>query len=223
MNNRLIKLGEVKMSKIIGFSGSTVKSGTVEKAMEHVLKATGQEWELVRLHNINMKYCNGCVGCAHTNRCVLKDDVNQLLDKIEDADAILIGGLARFGKLNGLTKVFIERMFPLFHNNILKEKLVASVAGGLFDQQTVKEELSSVFKAYKMNEVGALLIDGNASCYKCGRGETCGNSAFRTKYGDDAKITDDVFYVFTKDKEAVEKAIMLGKKIGEAISTSPNK
>ncbi|MCM1991792.1 flavodoxin family protein [Oceanirhabdus seepicola] len=206
------------MAKIIGFSGSTVKSGVVEKAMEQILKSTGQEWELIILSNLNMKYCTGCVGCAHTNRCVLKDDINELLGKIEDADGILIGGLARFGKLNGLTKVFIERMFPLFHNNILKGKLVASVAGGLFDQQTVKEELSSVFQAYKMKEVGALSIGGNASCYKCGKGETCGNSAFRAKFGDDAKITKDVFYVFDKDKEAVERATMLGKKIAEVIS-----
>lgn len=205
------------MGLIIGISGSTVKEGAVEKAMEHILKSTEKEWELVRLCNLNMKYCTGCVGCAHNNRCVLKDDINELLDKIKDADAILIGGLARFGKLNGLTKIFVERMFPLFHNNILKGKFVASVAGGLFDQKTVKDELSSIFEAYKMKEVGVLSIGGNASCYKCGKGETCGNSAFRAKYGDDAKITDDVFYVFDKDKETVEKATMLGKKIAEAI------
>ncbi|WBW97263.1 flavodoxin family protein [Oceanirhabdus sp. W0125-5] len=205
------------MAKIIALSGSTVKSGVVEKAMEQVLKSTGQEWKLVRLKNLNMKYCTGCVGCAHTNRCVLKDDINEILGQIEDADAVLIGGLARFGKLNGLTKVFIERMFPLFHNNILKGKLVASVSGGLFDQETVKEELSAVFGAYKMDEVGALTMGGNASCYKCGKGETCNNSAFRAKFGDDAKITKDVFYVFDKDKEAVERATLLGKKIAEAI------
>jgi len=34
------------MAKIIGFSSSTVKSGTVEKAMTQVLESTGHEWEL---------------------------------------------------------------------------------------------------------------------------------------------------------------------------------
>lgn len=206
------------MAKVIGFSGSTVKSGVVEKAMIKVLDATGQEYELVRLHTLNMKHCIGCVGCAHTNRCVLKDDVNDILGKIEQADAIVFGGLARFGQLNALTKVFIERLFPLFHNNILKDKLVASVAGGLFDQNSVAEELSSVFQAYKMEEVGSLSIGGNASCYKCGKGETCENSAFRAKYGHDAKITDDTFYVFEKDELTVESAIRLGKQISEALS-----
>lgn len=205
------------MAKIIAFSGSTVKSGVVEKAMEQVLNSTGKEWEMIRLNKLNMKYCIGCVGCASSERCVIKDDINEILEKIEQADAVVIGGLARFGNLNALTKVFIERLFPLFHNNTIKGKLAASVSGGLFHQDNVKEELSSIFETYKMQEVGSITIGGNASCYKCGKGETCENSAFRAKYGDDAKITEDVFYVFDKDKEAVERATLLGKKIAEAI------
>lgn len=206
------------MAKIIGFSGSSVKSGTVEKAMEQVLKSTGHEWELFRLQELDMKYCIGCVGCASTNRCVLKDDINGLLDRVLDADAILIGGVARFGKLNALTKTFLERLFPLFHRKMLtKGKIVASVAGGFFDYENVKEELSSYYEAYRMNEVGSITVDGNASCFKCGFGETCEYSAFRAKYGEDAKITEDVFYVFDKDKEAVERVTLLGKKIAEAL------
>ncbi|MCY6370588.1 flavodoxin family protein [Clostridium ganghwense] len=207
------------MAKIIGFSGSTVKSGVLEKAMEQVLKSTGHEWELVRLNDINMKYCTGCVGCGTTNRCVLKDDINEILDKILEADAILLGGVARFGKLNALTKVFIERLFPFVHRYMLtKGKIAATVAGGFFHQEVVKDELSSILQTLGMEDVGSITIDGNASCFKCGYGETCNYSAFRAKYGQDAKITDDVFYVFDKDEKAVEKATLLGKKIAEAIN-----
>lgn len=206
------------MAKIIGISGSTVKSGVLEKAMEHVLKATGHEWEMVRLQTIDMKQCTGCVGCASTNRCVIKDDINGLLDKILEADAIVMGGVTRFGTLNALTRMFFERMFPLFHRKMLTEgKLVASVVGGLFNQEDTKMDMSGFYQTYKMEEIGALILDGNASCYKCGFGETCGQSAFRAKFGDDAKITDDVFYCFDKDKEAVERATVLGEKIAQAL------
>ncbi|QZY56192.1 flavodoxin family protein [Crassaminicella profunda] len=206
------------MAKIIAFSGSTVKSGVLEKAMEQVLKSTGEEWELVRLNTLNMNYCTGCVGCASTNRCVLKDDMNEILEKILEADAILLGGVARFGKLNAVTKTFIERLFPLIHRKMLtKGKIAAAVAGGFFHQETVKDEVTSIFQIFNMEEVGVLTIDGNASCFKCGYGETCDYSAFRAKYGQQAKITDDVFYVFDEDKETVERATLLGKKIAEAI------
>lgn len=207
------------MAKIIGFSGSTVESGIVERALEQVLKTTGHEWELVRLNTLNMKHCVGCAKCAGTNCCVMKDDINELLDKILEADAIVFGGVTRFGTLNALTRTFFERMSPLFHRNVLTEgKLVASVVGGLFHQDAVKGELSSYYQGYKMKEVSSLVLDGNASCYKCGFGETCDYSIFRAKFGQDAKITDDVFYVFDKDEEAVERATLLGKKIAEAIN-----
>lgn len=206
------------MAKIIGISGSTVKSGVLEKAMEHVLKATGHEWETVRLQTIDMKQCTGCVGCASTNQCVIKDDINGLLDKILEADAIVMGGVTRFGTLNALTRMFFERMFPLFHRKILTEgKLVASVVVGLFNQEDTKVAMSDFYQTYKMEEIGALILDGNASCYKCGFGETCGQSAFRAKFGDDAKITKDVFYGFDKDKEAVERATLFGEKIAQAL------
>jgi len=206
------------MAKVIGFSGSTVKSGVVEKAMVQVLKSTGHEWELIRLNALDMKQCIGCTGCVRTNRCVLKDGMNEILEKIEQSDAVLVGAMARFGGLNALTKVFFERLSALFHNDVLQDKIVASVAGGLADQSSVIDELSSIYKSYKMNEIGSVSIGGNASCFKCGKGETCEKSVFRAIYGDDAKITKDVFYVFEEDKEAVEKAITLGSKLGEALA-----
>lgn len=206
------------MAKIIGFSGSTVKSGVVEKAMVQVLNATGSEWELIRLNSLDMKQCIGCAGCVNTNRCVLKDEINDVLEKIEEADAVLIGAMARFGGLNALTKQFFERLSALFHNDVLKDKAVASVAGGLVDQPSVIEELSSIYKGYKMKEVGSLSIGGNASCFKCGKGETCEKSVFRALHGDDAKITKDVFYVFEKDIDAVGKAVALGEKLGDLLA-----
>jgi len=206
------------MAKVIGFSGSTVKSGVVEKAMVQILKSTGHEWELIRLNALDMRQCIGCAGCVHTSRCVLKDGMNEILEKIEQADAVLVGAMARFSGLNALTKVFFERLSALFHNDVLKDKIVASVAGGLADQASVIDELSSIYKNYKMNEIGSAKVGGNASCFKCGKGETCEKSVFRAIYGDDAKITKDVFYVFEDDKEAVENATALGSKLGEALA-----
>lgn len=68
-----------------------------------------------------------------------------------------------------------------------------------------------------MKEIGSLKIDGNASCYKCGKGETCEKSVFRAKFGDDAVITPDVFYRYDEDQEAIDRATNLGKAICEAL------
>ncbi|MCP4118015.1 MAG: flavodoxin family protein [Desulfobacteraceae bacterium] len=202
------------MAKVIGFCGSPIKSGNVEKAMEHVLESTGHEWELIRLSTKKISPCIGCVRCADNNRCVLKDDMNELLEKILEADAVLLGGFPTFGRVNALTKTFIERLFPLIHNHMLtKGKIAASVSGGFFDQETVKEDFSAVFRELLMRDAGSLAVDGNACCYKCGYGETCDYSAFIARYGKGAKITKDIFYVFDEDNDVREKAALLGKKI----------
>ena len=82
-----------------------------------------------------------------------------------------------------MTRQFFERLSALYHNDVLKDKIIASVGGGLFDQPSVIEELSSIYKGYKMNEVGSLSIGGNASCFKCSKGETCKNGRITSKSG----------------------------------------
>ncbi|QVK16914.1 flavodoxin family protein [Mycoplasmatota bacterium] len=205
------------MEKIIGISGSTVKNGVVEKALRRVLEATGLDYEIIRLHRIDMKQCLGCTKCAYSAQCILKDDINEVLDKIVKAPAVVFGTPARMGGLNSLAKSFFERLFPLFHDNHLAKKITASVSGGAFDQELVAQEFSRLFKSYKMNEIGHITVGGNVSCYKCGKGESCPNSAFRMMYGDNAKIDDSVFYRFENDIEKQKEADLLGKKLREMI------
>lgn len=208
------------MAKIIGFSGSAVKSGTVEKALKYVLKSTGKNWELIRLNDLNMKQCIGCTKCASTYRCILKDDINGILDKVVEADAIVVGSPARIGGMTGLTKTFLERLFPLYHRDMpTRRKIAASIGGGLFHNKNVNDELSQFYKNFGMIEVGSITTGGNASCYKCGYGETCDHSAFIALYGKDAKITEDVFYSFEKDDKTKEIAKLLGKQIVESLNS----
>jgi multimeric flavodoxin WrbA len=214
-------MSEDEMAKVIGFSGSPVKSGNVEQAMAQILESTGHDWELVRLSTKNIRPCVACLACAKNNRCVLKDDMNELLDKILEADAIVLGGFNTYGGLNGLTKVFIERLFPLFHRKMLTQgKVAASVCAGFFEQKGVQEDFSAVFQAYRMQEAGSLAVEGNAACYKCGYGETCEYSALLAKYGAGAKVTEDVIYRFSSDSEAMARAESLGREIAGLMAQS---
>lgn len=207
------------MGKVIGFSGSPIKNGVVEKALEHVLKSTGKEWELIRINDLNMQQCISCAKCASSYKCILKDDINEMLTKILEADAVIFGSPARIGGLTGITKIFLERMFPLYHREMLtRGKLVASVAGGMFHNEAVKNEFSQFFKSFGMKEIGSIIVGGNAACYKCGFGETCDHSAFIALNGKGAKITKDVFYSFDKDEKTKLEAEFLGRKIAENIN-----
>lgn len=205
------------MKQIIGFSASPTKAGVLESAMTKVLEATGCRYEIIRLAQKNIKHCSGCVGCAQTNRCILHDDMAELLETFMKADAVVFGGITRHNGVNAIMQNFMERFFPLYHRQILSAgKPVAIVSGGLYSSQEAYKDMSGFVKGFKMNEVGALIVGGNASCYKCGFGEVCPQSAHVAINGK-VPITKETFYKFENDSECVKKAVELGQKIADIV------
>ncbi|MDR2340560.1 MAG: flavodoxin family protein, partial [Deltaproteobacteria bacterium] len=185
------------MTYVVAFSGTPIKGGTIEKGLRMLLDATGAEHnELVRLAPLEMRVCMACKKCADNNRCVMNDDVNGLLDKIEEADAFVLSGYPSFGSLNALTKVFIERNWPLRHNHVLtKGKTGAGVAAGSFGVSGVGDFFRQYFENYLMMDYqGTLAMRGNVPCMTCGYGEECFASGFLREHGEGAKVTPDKFY-----------------------------
>ncbi|MDR1036063.1 MAG: flavodoxin family protein [Deltaproteobacteria bacterium] len=209
------------MSYVLAFSATPVKGGTIEKGLKMVLDAAGAERnELVRLAMKDVRVCLACKKCATTNRCVIKDDVNPLLDKIEHADAFLMSGYPSFGSLNAMMKVFIERNWPLRHNYILTRGKTgaAVVAGG-----SCLDELDSFFRHYYegylgMSFQGTLKLRGNVPCMTCGYGEDCEGSGFLREHGPGAKVTPDKFYDPDRDPDAMRRARELGEAVAKSVA-----
>jgi multimeric flavodoxin WrbA len=166
-----------------------------------------------------MKVCIGCKKCASTNRCIHNDDINPILEKIIKAEAIIMSGYPSFGSVNALTKIFIERLWPLRHNYFLaKGKASAAVVCGNVAPKDLENYFSRYFTDYmRTRHQGALTLDGNAPCMSCGFGEDCEGSGFLRIHGPGAKITQDKFRDFSRDEEAGIKARRLGEAVGEAI------
>ncbi|MDR2349420.1 MAG: flavodoxin family protein [Deltaproteobacteria bacterium] len=208
------------MTKILAFSGTPIKNGTIEKGLKMVLEGTGaDDVELVRLSSLNLKVCVACKKCVETNRCALKDDLNPLLDKIEAADGYLLSGYPSFGSLNALTKLFIERNWPLRHNqNRTVGKVGGAVVAGAANLEALEEYFRHYFEGYLgMDFKGALKLKGNVPCMTCGYGEECDYSGFLREYGPGAKVTPDKFSDPAKDDNAKAGARELGRLMSEAI------
>ena len=207
------------MSKVIAFSGSPIKGGNIEKALTAVVEASGLTAEIIRLYDLDIRVCIGCKKCAVTNRCVFKDDVNPVLDKIEAAEAVILSGYPSFSSVNAMTKVFIERLWPLRHNHMLTEgKVGAAVICGIGAQEFLEDYFTHYFQVYlRTNYLGALTLPGNAPCMTCGYGEDCQFSGFLRQYGPGAKVTPDKFQDFSHNPALATKARELGEAIGRAV------
>lgn len=91
------------------------------------LEKAGIETEMILVGKEKIQGCVACHGCVKNQdeACAFKDDpVNEWIQKIKEADGVLLGSPVHFSGVAGTMKSFLDRAF-----------FVASVNGGLFRQK----------------------------------------------------------------------------------------
>lgn len=105
---------------VIGINGSPRKHGNTATLVEHALAgatATGAHTEIIHLYDLDYKGCTSCFACKTpgriSGRCAMEDGLALVLDKIRDADALVLGTPLYFGAATGEMRSFLERLlFP---------------------------------------------------------------------------------------------------------------
>ena len=135
--------------KVVAFNGSPNKKGNTYNAIETVateLEKEGIEVEIVHVGNKLIRGCIACGGCSRNQneRCVLeKDEVNEWIQKMKEADGIILGSPVYYSAIAGTMKSFLDRAFFVATSNggMFRHKVGASVvavrrSGGIpvFDQ-----------------------------------------------------------------------------------------
>ncbi|MRZ79917.1 flavodoxin family protein [Paeniclostridium sordellii] len=135
--------------KVVAFNGSPHKKGNTYNAIETVakeLEKEGIEVDIVHVGNKAIRGCMACGGCSRNQneRCVLdKDEVNEWIQKMKEADGIILGSPVYYSAIAGTMKSFLDRAFYVASSNggMFRHKVGASVvavrrSGGIpvFDQ-----------------------------------------------------------------------------------------
>ncbi len=121
--------------KVIAISGSARKGGNTAQLLNMVLgelQGEGIETELVELAGNQVQGCIACYKCFEekNQRCAVeKDAINDILAKMIEADAIILGSPTYFADVSANMKALIERcgMVGRANNNMFKRKLGAGV------------------------------------------------------------------------------------------------
>ena len=80
-------------------------------------KAAGNEVEKISLVGKNIQFCKGCMGCQRLARCVIKDDVNDIMAKVLDADVVCWATPIYYYEMSGQMKTLIDRMNAMYPLN----------------------------------------------------------------------------------------------------------
>jgi len=131
-----IKIFKTNTMKVIGFNGSPNKNGNTAISMLRVfeeLEKAGIETELIHVGMEKIQGCTACQSCVKTqNECCIKkgDLVNEWIQKMKEADGILLGSPVHYSGIAGTMKSFLDRAFYVASVNkgMFRHKVGASVA-----------------------------------------------------------------------------------------------
>ena len=74
----------------------------------------GHEVEIVSLRGRDIRFCQGCFACQKTGKCVIRDDMQEIVPKMEQADVLVFATPIYYYEMSGQMKTLLDRGNPLF-------------------------------------------------------------------------------------------------------------
>lgn len=100
------------MKKVLILSGSPRKNGNSDILCNEFMRGaieSGNQVEKIRVAEKKVGYCMGCYACKDTGVCVIKDDMQEILQKIIDTDVLVLASPVYFYSIDAQLKAVIDR------------------------------------------------------------------------------------------------------------------
>lgn len=124
---------------VLGIACSPRRNGNTTRLLlegMEIARTEGHTTKIVYLSDLDITPCQGCNACSVNGRCVIKDDIPKLQEKIIHADRLMIAAPIFFMGVNAQTKIMIDRMQPFWALKYLHQKSFLMPSGlkrrGLF-------------------------------------------------------------------------------------------
>lgn len=122
------------MKNILIVSSSPRKKGNSQILCEQFQKGAekkGHNVNLIRLIDLKIGFCRACDACMKNNgKCVLKDDMAEVLKLFQKADIIVLATPVYFYGISAQMKTFIDRTYPIWQH-LGKKDVYYIISAGL--------------------------------------------------------------------------------------------
>ena len=154
--------------KVLILSGSPRKNGNSDLLCNEFMRGaleSGNEVEKIRITEKKVSPCSACYYCRdHGGVCVHKDDMADILQKMVDADVLVLASPVYFYSINAQLKAVIDRFYA--NNEVLmggkKAVLITAMADTEMDSALAANEMFRQMTGYLGWENAGVLNARNA-------------------------------------------------------------
>jgi multimeric flavodoxin WrbA len=160
---------------VIAINGSPRKKWNTAMLLEKALEGAASQGagiELIHLYDMSFKGCISCFACKTKDgpsygRCGVKDALTPVLQKVTEADALILGSPIYFGTATGEMRSFMERLlFPFMtYTDPPGSLLTKKIRTGFIYTLNAPEEISRQrgFDGHMMHNDGIMkMVFGNS-------------------------------------------------------------
>lgn len=138
------------MKNVLILSGSPRKGGNSDLLCDEFMRGaleSGHKVEKIRAAEKKIGYCRACYYCRdHGGKCSVKDDMAEVLQKIIDADVIVLASPVYFYSIDAQLKTVIDRTVARWME--VKNKEFYYIATCADEQKASAETTLGCFRGY---------------------------------------------------------------------------
>lgn len=157
--------------KVLILSGSPRKGGNSDLLCDEFLRGAaqaGNEAEKIRVAEKKIGFCSACYYCRQSGGiCAKKDDMAQILQKMIDADVIVLSSPVYFYSVNAQMKTLIDRTLARWRE--IKDKDFYYIVTCADADREAQERTIECFRGF------AACVNGAAE-----KGLICGTNVYRS-------------------------------------------
>ncbi len=108
------------MKKVIVISTSLRRGSNSDMLADQFVagaQAAGNDVEKISLVDKNIQFCKGCLACQKLGRCVISDDVNDIMARVLKADVVAWATPIYYYEMSGQMKTLIDRMNAMYEQD----------------------------------------------------------------------------------------------------------
>ena len=169
--------------KVLILSGSPRKGGNSDYLCDKFAQGArdaGNDVEKIFVSGKKIGYCRACYACRETHKCIIKDDMAEILDKMIQADVLVLASPVYFYSVNAQIKTVLDRTLARWTELKDKEFFYILTAGE--DDRSIMERSVECFRGF-------------ADCFKGSveRGVICGHGLYAKEDARTSHFADEAY------------------------------